>query len=283
MNMKILIVEDDSFFAQQLKELLEDRGFEIAMAKSLEEAVAVKLDDITAILSDVMLPNDSAKSHISDEETRSGFFSGVAFFRYLRKRGVNIPLILFSNAGQFGEAARWAAQENISFVGKDEGPAAVLTALGTAGLSGKIVPPRAFIVHGHDEPAISELKDYLQNTLKWEQPVILRDQPNRGRTIIEKFEELSGRIDCVFVLLTPDDAGVNLSTDDEKRRARQNVIFEMGFFYAKMGRKTGRIIALRKGPIDLPSDIQGVVWIDISRGIKASGEEIRKEVAHIVR
>jgi predicted nucleotide-binding protein len=57
----------------------------------------------------------------------------------------------------------------------------------------------------------------------------------------------------------------------------------MGFFYAKMGRKTGRIIALRKGPIDLPSDIQGVVWIDISRGIKASGEEIRKEVAHIVR
>ena len=64
---------------------------------------------------------------------------------------------------------------------------------------GKVIPPRAFIVHGHDDLAISELKDYLQNTLKWDPPVVLREQPNRGRTIIEKFEELSGRIDCVFV------------------------------------------------------------------------------------
>jgi predicted nucleotide-binding protein len=281
--MKILIVEDDSFYAQRLKELLEDRGFDTTVAKSLDEAVAVNLDDFAAVLSDVMLPNDPDKSGITDEETRSGFFSGVAFFRVVRKRGLKMPLIMFSNAGQSGEASAWAEQENIRFVAKVEGPAALLAALEAAGLTGKVIPRRAFIVHGHDDLAISELKDYLQNTLKWDQPVVLREQPNRGRTIIEKFEELSGRIDCVFVLLTPDDNGMNLTTDDEKRRARQNVIFELGFFYAKMGRKSGRVIALRKGPIDLPSDIQGIVWIDISRGIKASGEEIRKEIAHIVR
>jgi len=113
--------------------------------------------------------------------------------------------------------------------------------------------------------------------------VVLREKPNRGRTIIEKFEDLAGRIDCVFVLLTPDDAGVNLSTDDERRRARQNVVFELGFFYAKLGRRSGRVIALRKGPIELPSDIQGIVWIDITKGIKAAGEEIRKEIEHIYR
>ena len=110
---------------------------------------------------------------------------------------------------------------------------------------------------------------------------MLREQPSRGKTIIEKFEEFASRIDCVFVLLTPDDSGISLSTDDDKRRARQNVVFELGFFYAQMGRKTGRVIALRKGPIELPSDIQGIIWIDIPHGIKAAGEVIRKEVAHI--
>ena len=52
-----------------------------------------------------------------------------------------------------------------------------------------------------------ELKDYLQNTLKWQEPLVLREQPSRGKTIIEKYEEQSARIDCVFVLLTPDDVG----------------------------------------------------------------------------
>lgn len=281
--MKILIVEDDSFFAQRLKELLEDRAFDTEVAGCVEDAVSLPLEEIGAVLADVMLPNDQNKSGISDVETRSGFLSGVALFRNFRKRGVTIPLILFSGSDRSSEAATWAAQENVLFVAKDEGPAAVLAALRDAGLAARSLPPRAFIVHGHDDLAVAELKDYLQNTLKWEEPVVLRDQPNRGRTIIEKFEDFAERIDCVFVLLTPDDTGMDLSTNDEKRRARQNVVFELGFFYAQMGRRSGRVIALRKGAIELPSDIQGVVWIDISLGIKAAGEEIRKEVAHIVR
>lgn len=281
--MKILIIEDDPFFAQQLKELLEDRGFETAIQRTLEDAVSAPLDGIAAILADVMLPNNPAKSGISEVETRSGFLSGIALFRSLRKRGVKTPMILFSGAERSTDAATWAAQENVIFVGKDEGPAAVLAALSAAGLTSKAPPPRAFIVHGHDDLAVGELKDYLQNTLHWEAPVVLREQPNRGRTIVEKFEDLAGRIDCVFVLLTPDDKGVNLSTDDERRRARQNVVFELGFFYAKFGRKSGRVIALRKGPIELPSDIQGIVWIDVSKGIKSAGEDIRKEVSHIIR
>ena len=281
--MKLLIVEDDHFFAQQLKELLEDRGYEIQLVNSVDDALSLSVEGFAGIVSDVMLPNDPGKSGISDEETRSGFFAGIALFRNLRKRGVKIPLFLFSGANYSSDAAAWAAKESVPFIAKEQGPTAVLAALEAAGLPMKSLPPRAFIVHGHDEMALAELKDYLQNTLNWQQPIVLREQANRGRTIIEKFEDASARIDCVFVLLTPDDKGVNLATDDDKRRARQNVIFEFGFFYAKMGRRSGRVIALRKGPIDLPSDIQGVVWIDISAGVKAVGEEIRKEVAHIIR
>jgi predicted nucleotide-binding protein len=142
--------------------------------------------------------------------------------------------------------------------------------------------PRAFIVHGHDEITLGQLKDYIQNTLGWPNPVVLREQASNGKTIIEKFEEFVGSIDCVFVLMTPDDPGMNLNTDAEKRRARQNVVFELGFFYAQFGRRNGRVIVLCKGKIELPSDIQGIVWIDISNGVKAAGEEIRKEVAHIL-
>lgn len=64
-----------------------------------------------------------------------------------------------------------------------------------------------FIVHGHDNEAKLELKDYLQNTLRLPEPIILHQQPNKGKTVIEKFEEHSDKIDVAFVLLTPDDIG----------------------------------------------------------------------------
>jgi predicted nucleotide-binding protein len=54
----------------------------------------------------------------------------------------------------------------------------------------------------------------------------------------------------------------------------------MGYFLGTLGRRSGRIILLYRGPIDLPSDISGVIFIDISGGIEAAGESIRKEVAH---
>jgi predicted nucleotide-binding protein len=59
--------------------------------------------------------------------------------------------------------------------------------------------PRAFIVHGHDEASLLQLKNYLQNKMGWPEPIVLHEQPNCGRTIIEKFEHYPEQIDCVFV------------------------------------------------------------------------------------
>jgi len=279
--MQILIVEDDHFYAVRLKELLVDIGIESSVAATLQDALKVRLDDFNGAIIDVGLPNEPAESGISAEAARGGFLSGVAFCREIRKRGFKMPLILLSSEVIGGEAADWAIQQNVPFVFKHEGQSAVVRALKKVRLLPSPPLPLAFIVHGHDEIILKELKDYIQNTLKWREPIVLREQASRGKTIIEKFEEFASRIDCVFVLLTPDEKGVNLCTDDDKRRARQNVIFELGFFYAQMGGKTGRVIALRKGSLELPSDIQGIVWIDISQGIKAAGEDIRKEVDHI--
>jgi predicted nucleotide-binding protein len=138
---------------------------------------------------------------------------------------------------------------------------------------------RSFIVHGHDHQSLLELKDYLQNALGLDEPVVLQQMPGQGRTLIEKFESEAEATELVFVLLTPDDKGANPSdTDTEKRRARQNVIFEMGFFLGKLGRTSGRVLLLYKGSLDIPSDIAGIEYIDITNGIESAGEKIRKEL-----
>jgi predicted nucleotide-binding protein len=141
---------------------------------------------------------------------------------------------------------------------------------------------RSFIVHGHEDSVKLALKNYLQNTLGWPEPVILAEKPSGGKTIIEKFEEHAKNIDVVFVLLTPDDLGGAVGSPSAPR-PRQNVILELGHSIGKFGRTSGRVILLYKGDLELPSDLHGIVHIDISNGVEAAGEKIRKEVAMLVR
>ena len=144
----------------------------------------------------------------------------------------------------------------------------------------KSVPVQIFIVHGHDNMAKLELKNYLQSNLNLPEPIILHEKPSHGRTIIEKFEDYANNATLAFVLLTPDDVSAQPDDSNSKKyRARQNVIFEMGYFLGLFGRKEGRVILLYKGTLEIPSDISGLVYVDISNGIEASGEQIRKEIA----
>ncbi len=275
--MKILVVEDDVFYAEQLREILRDKGVECVVARNVQEALKIDLKAVDASIIDVAIPNDPEETGIRPEETRAGFLSGVALARRIKSDHPKKPIFLFS-AYVSGEAERWAEDNNAIFVSKENGPRGIISALRTRGILEE-ERPKAFIVHGHDEKALLALKDYIQNTLKWDEPVVLRQMPNRGKTIIEKFESYASKIDYVFVLMTPDDVVLtNDSTNEEKRRARQNVILELGFFYAHFGRQSGRVIVLHKGPLEIPSDIGGIIWIDISEGIEAAGEAIRKEV-----
>ena len=63
------------------------------------------------------------------------------------------------------------------------------------------------------------------------------------------------------MLMTPDDVGKAKDALDVKSRARQNVVFELGFFIGKIGPE--RVAALVKGNIELPSDFDGVVYISL--------------------
>jgi predicted nucleotide-binding protein len=110
------------------------------------------------------------------------------------------------------------------------------------------------VVHGHDDGAREAVARFLQR-LGFE-PVILHERANQGRTIIEKFEA-HGDVGFAVVLLTPDDFGA-LRDGEQKPRARQNVILELGYFIGRLTR--ARVCALKKGDVELPSDILGVVW-----------------------
>lgn len=118
---------------------------------------------------------------------------------------------------------------------------------------------RVFLVHGHDTSAKESTARFLEKlTLA---PVILHEQNNEGRTIIEKFEAHAD-VRYAVVLLTPDDVGGSARTPQELLgRARQNVILELGYFTGKLGR--GRVCGLFRPGIEIPSDLHGVLFIEL--------------------
>lgn len=118
------------------------------------------------------------------------------------------------------------------------------------------VRSRVFIVHGHDEALKSDVARTLEKLDV--EPIILHEQANVGRTIIEKFESFA-EVDFAVVLVTPDDL---LTTPEGRKlsRARQNVILEMGFFLSSLGRERVFILRRPSETLELPSDYDGVVY-----------------------
>lgn len=119
---------------------------------------------------------------------------------------------------------------------------------------------KVFIVHGHDAELLNEVELLLRRVGL--EPIILKNEANAGRTIIEKIEELTD-VGFSIVLYTACDEGRKKGTNDLQDRARQNVIFEHGFLYAKLGRN--RVVALNDEGLEIPSDLSGVIYISRSQ------------------
>ena len=115
-----------------------------------------------------------------------------------------------------------------------------------------------FIVHGHND----HIKIDVARTIEklGLQPIILSEQPYQGQTIIEKFE-LHSDVGFAVILLTADDLGRVKTSDEDKYRARQNVIIEMGYFIGKLGRSN--VFPMHEDGVELPSDLHGILYISI--------------------
>ncbi len=135
---------------------------------------------------------------------------------------------------------------------------------------------KVFIVHGHD----GELKQSVARIIEKQgiEAIILSEQANKGRTIIEKFEDYSdvGGAICLF---TADDYGRAKKDETDNTRARQNVVLETGYFMGKLGRD--HVVLLADKGIEMPSDLSGVVYtdtakweIDLLKELKAMGYDV---------
>lgn len=117
---------------------------------------------------------------------------------------------------------------------------------------------KVFVVHGHDH-GTKETVARLLSRLELDS-VILHEHPSRGKTLIEKFEEYAD-VGFAVVILTADDIGRAKGEQEDRARARQNVILELGFFLGKLGRK--KVCALHERGVELPSDLAGIVYIPL--------------------
>jgi len=133
---------------------------------------------------------------------------------------------------------------------------------------------KIFIVHGRDDATKNKVARYIKRFDV--EPIILHEQPNSGRTIIEKFEGEAADVDFAIVLLTADDQGSLVGSEDGlQSRARQNVIFELGYFIGVLSR--AKVVALREDGVELPSDYAGIIYIDLDE--KESWKlELAKEI-----
>jgi hypothetical protein len=147
------------------------------------------------------------------------------------------------------------------------------SAVGSRGTRQTPPPPaascrRVFLVHGHDEGAKLAVSDFLRRVDL--EPVVLEREPDGGRFVLEKFED---HADVAFAvaLLTPDDPA------GEARRARQNVMLELGFFLGRLGR--ARVRALYKRGVEVPSDMLGWLYIEMDEH-GAWKHKLARELAH---
>ena len=135
---------------------------------------------------------------------------------------------------------------------------------------------KVFIVHGHDNALKQEVARMVEK--QGLEAIILSEQANRGKTIIEKFEEHSD-VGAAICLFTGDDHGKAKDATSENLRARQNVVFEAGYFMGKLGREN--VVLIANPDIEIPSDLKGVVYtnekswqIDVLKELKAIGYAI---------
>ena len=277
----ILFIEDDRFFALDYLFALKAYGYCVVFASTSDDALrlAKHFRFIRTVIIDIRMHYGR---FFDSSESGAGIHTGTLLALELLNHLDNPKFIALTHSNDAMDEAFFRCLPGSFFCNKqNETPTSFARKINME-LSHyqKLKDVQSFIVHGHDKLAVLDLKNYLQNTLKLKEPIILSEKPNMGLTLIEKFEFYASESDIAFVLLTPDDL-MNIPTS--LPRARQNVIFEYGYFLGSLGRKSGRTFLLHKDDTEVPSDLKGIVSINITNGIEAAGEEIRKELYALFR
>lgn len=281
----VLFVEDEMSYLENIPPIFKRRGYRVLALGHPQEVLNLinREDHIDFMVTDLQLPMEGVND-IGLQEAEGGKSTGMVLAREVRRKFPRTPIVFWTISYDQQIRSEIAALGNAYLVSKRSGVAPMFDLVVEA-LDGikSGTRPCTFLVHGHDKKTMHSVKEYLQHDLGLPEPIILRDRASHGQTIIEKIESYGHQIDLVFILLTPDDK--ILSDHDREEvcfRPRQNVVFEMGYFFGVLGRGTGRVILLFRQPIELPSDVGGMISIDITNGIHSADAEIRREISEWV-
>lgn len=133
---------------------------------------------------------------------------------------------------------------------------------------------KVFVVHGHDGEIKYQVTELIEK-VTGERPVILHERADKGRTIIEKFEDHASEIGFAVIILTADDVGGLKGQEKFNSRARQNVVFEHGFFIGQLGRD--KVLAFCEAGVERPSDLDGVLYKELEGNWKIElAQELRE-------
>jgi CheY-like chemotaxis protein len=280
---KILIVDDvEKDIERYLRIFLLLNTYDVEYASGVEEAIRKNTDskpDLAII--DMMMP----PGPLGCKVTRQGNDTGYALAAEFRKNNPSIKSIILTH---------YQADYNLDRLFKErlqifdildktyttpEGLVKIVDRI----FSIQSLKPQVFIVHGHDRGAVADLQTFITTDFKWDTPVVLDEQASGGLTIIEKFEKFARNADIVFVLMTPDDVGASsASISATQFRARQNVFFELGYFFGRILRRSGRVFLFKKGDLEIPTDLAGIIYIDISGGLSSYKDRLRTELKMFV-
>lgn len=246
----LLFADNAEDFLNSRKEFLEKDGYRILVATTTETSRQVFQEcHIDLAILDVRLKNDNDKKDIS----------GIALAREL---ALSVPTIILTDHATVDIARKALGMTDtgsppaVALVKKEEGNGALLRAVQSALLR------NVFIVHGRNMEVLDTIELHLRRLHL--RPIILRQQMDRGRTVIEKFEDSSDAIAFAVVLLTPDDVGGLRRGGKTQPRARQNVLVELGYFVGKLGRR--KVCVLSRGNVEIPSDYYGVLSTPMDAG-----------------
>lgn len=210
------------------------------------------LANVLRILDDRFGPDSQYSTTIRAfpwKETGSRIYSGYDISEQIQRDNLNAFRRQMGQAKGIIQSAVDALTERVS-ESNEELP-----------ISRSFDPKKVFIVHGHNE----SIKQTVARTLETIglTPIILSEQPDKGRTVIEKFESEGNDVGFAIVILTADDKGRKNKARTMQSRARQNVVFEMGYFMALLRRE--RVMLLLQPGVEEPSDLKGVVYTALDK------------------
>ncbi|CAN5766735.1 hypothetical protein BH20VER1_BH20VER1_06980 [soil metagenome] len=268
----VFLLEDDSFLAATLADELRDLGCKVQVIPDAAAVASKKGRAPKMVVSDLFIPAGASKLRSSTSRYAG---SGLYALRSAAKKWPNAKLVLITGLPSL-DAQRWCDDNGASYLVKPVERQTFERLLGLRRL-------RAFVVHGRNAKARENaVKALSQANIE---PIVLMLQPNRGRTVIEKFEAVADTCDVAVVVWSPDDFGglaTALPATASRSRARQNVVLELGYFYGALRRRSGRVVILESGDTELPSDLSGVIRIDATRPLAAVVADLQHEFSELL-